>query len=145
MGIPVVGIWGLLFFCITVCFIAQEKGDMEMAENEKERLLVLWTTGDKITAMNMVLMYSHNAKLHAWWDEVTLLIWGAASKLVVEDEEIDGKLAEMLEAGVQIIACKKCAENLGIVERLEKLGIKVFYTGEYLTKWLKSGQRMITI
>lgn len=37
-------------------------------------LLVLWTSGDRTTALHMALMYGLNAKLHDWWDEVTLLI-----------------------------------------------------------------------
>jgi hypothetical protein len=46
---------------------------------------------------------------------------------------------------VRVIACRKCAENLYVVEELEKLGVEVFYTGEFLTNWLKSGERVLTI
>ena len=116
-----------------------------MTENEKEKLLVLWTSGDKVVAMNMVFMYTYNAKAKGWWDDVTLLIWGSSGALLVEDADLQAKLAEMADAGINIIACRRCAEHMGIVEKLEALGVEVFYTGEFLTKWLKSGRKLITI
>jgi hypothetical protein len=116
-----------------------------MAEEELSRLLVLWTSGEKLTALNMVLMYTYNAKAHDWWSDITLLIWGAASHLVAEDREVQEQVTAAREAGVRVIACKKCAENLGVVEVLEGLGIEVFYTGEFLTAWLKSGDRILSV
>ncbi len=116
-----------------------------MTENSEDKLLVLWTSGDKNVAMNMVLMYTHNAKLHGWWADVTLLIWGSSGNLLIEDAEVQARLAEMKEAGVDIIACRRCAENMGIVEKLEERGVNVFYTGQFLTDWLKSGKKYITI
>lgn len=108
-------------------------------------LMVLWTTGDLDTALNMVLMYAHNAKLQNWWDEVNLLIWGASQQLATREPKVQAKIEAMIADGVNVIACRKCAENLGVVEALKQLKVKVFYTGEYLTDWLRSGQKMITI
>ena len=116
-----------------------------MAEEELSRLLVLWTSGEKLTAMNMVMMYTYNAKAQGWWPDITLLIWGAASRLVAEDQEVQERVTAACDAGVRVIACKKCAENLGVVAALEGLGIEVFYTGEFLTAWLKSGDRILSI
>ena len=115
-------------------------------ENAKTELLVLWTSADKIVAMNMVFMYAWHSKVRDWgWDNVTLLIWGASPGLLVEDEDLKTELQKLKDAGVNIIACRKCAGNLGIVERLEGLGVKVFYTGKFLTEWLKSGKKLITV
>ena len=111
----------------------------------QERLLVLWASGDRTVAMNMVCMYTLNSKIKGWWEKVTLLIWGASGGLLVNDSELKGKIAEIQSAGVDVIACRRCAENMGIVEKLEEIGVKVFYTGEFLTEWLKSGSRLITI
>ncbi len=111
----------------------------------EDRLLVLWTSGDKTVAMNMVCMYTLNSKIKGWWNEVTLLIWGASGELLVHDPELKEKVGEIKNAGVEVIACRRCAENLSIVDKLEEMGIKVFYTGEFLTEWLKSGSRLITI
>ena len=57
------------------------KGDGSM----RDRLLVLWTSGDRTVAMNMVCMYTLNSKINGWWEEVTLLIWGASGDLLVND------------------------------------------------------------
>jgi len=112
--------------------------------NSKE-LLVLWTTAERDTVDNMVLMYTLNCKLHGWWEDVTLLIWGAPAKLAAEDEAIQESLKTFREKGIRTIACRKCAENLDAVEALENLGVEVFYTGEFLTEWIKSGKAMISV
>ena len=118
------------------------------------KLLVLWTNADKETAIQMVFMYTKNAKIKLWWEEVTLLIWGAPTRLVAEDEEIQAYIRELQQAGVRTIACKKCAENIGVVEALEaqqmehakgQPSIEVFYTGVFLTDWLKSDKALLTV
>lgn len=37
-----------------------------MSGNEDE-LIILWTSGDKEVALNMVFMYALNSKLNKWW------------------------------------------------------------------------------
>jgi hypothetical protein len=51
----------------------------------KNKLYILWTNDNFITAEKMVFMYGINAKKRDWWDEVTLIIWGATAKLVSEN------------------------------------------------------------
>ncbi len=116
-----------------------------MEESVNKDLLVMWTSGDAETARHMVFMYTLNAKLKGWWDEVTLLIWGASSKLMLEDDYLQAELVKMQKAGVNIIACKACAEKMGVAGKLEELGIKVFYTGQFLTDWLQSDKKLITV
>ncbi len=116
-----------------------------MSIEKPNTLLVLWTTAERDTAINMVLMYVYNAKVNGWWQDLTLLIWGSSPRLLCEDGLIKEKVAEIRDTGVRVIACKKCAENLGLVEQIEAMGIGVFYTGEFLTDWIKSGAPMITI
>jgi hypothetical protein len=116
-----------------------------MAQEEMSRLLVLWTSGERDTALQMVLMYTFNAKAHGWWPEITLLVWGAAARLAAEDPQVQERLVATREAGVRVIACRACAERLGAVEALERLGVEVFYTGEFLTDWLKSGDRILSV
>ncbi|MFO8089264.1 MAG: DsrE family protein [Desulfatiglandaceae bacterium] len=65
--------------------------------------------------------------------------------LVLKNEEIQKKINEAQEKGIHFIACKACADQLGITEGLEKLGIEVDYTGELLTNILKSRKSMIPI
>jgi hypothetical protein len=116
-----------------------------MPTETPSRLLILWTTGDRDTALNMVFMYGINSHLRNWWEEVTLLVWGAASRLAATDEEVQAQVAAAQRAGVRVIACIACARNLGVVEPLQQLGIEVFPAGQFLTDWLKSGDRVLTI
>ncbi|MGC9490732.1 MAG: DsrE family protein [Thermovirgaceae bacterium] len=116
-----------------------------MNSGNSEELLILWTTAERETVDNMVFLYTLNCKLRGWWEDVTLLVWGAATKLVAEDKSIQESLKAFREKGIRTVACKKCAENLDAVEALENFGIEVFYTGEFLTEWMKSGKAMISV
>jgi hypothetical protein len=116
-----------------------------MEDEGKKRILLLWTSGEKETALNMVFMYGLNAKRKGWWDEVTLLVWGASTKLLGTDTEIQERLQALQEAGVETIACRACAANLGLVEKLESLGVRVFFTGEYLTQRIQAGDTVLSI
>jgi len=111
---------------------------------EKGGLLIVWTSGDREVALNMVFMYAANAKKHGWWDEVSLLVWGPSQTLLTEDRELQERLAEMVEFGVDVAACKACADRYAVSEDLERLGVRVFYTGQFLTDWISSDGRVIT-
>jgi hypothetical protein len=113
--------------------------------SEKNHLYVLWTNDNLITAEKMVFMYIINSLAKGWWEEVTLIIWGATAKLVGEDSAIQSKIREALEAGVHVTACKACADQLGVTETLEKLNIEVKYWGVPLTKLLMDGKKLLTI
>jgi len=112
---------------------------------ESKELLILWASPDEDTAENMVFMYARNAKLNNWWDRVTLLIWGGATRLMATNGRFQDMIEQVLEPGVEVIACKRCAEKLGYVQPLEDLGINVFYTGQFLTEWLKANKKVLTI
>jgi len=113
--------------------------------NAKSHLYVLWTNDNPVTAEKMVFMYTINALLNNWWDEVTLIVWGATPLLVSENAEIQAKVKEALDAGMHITACKACADQLGVTETLEGLGIEVIYWGVPLTDLLKNDEKLITI
>ncbi len=112
---------------------------------EKTHLYVLWTNDNPITSEKMVFMYTVNSLIHGWWEKVTLIIWGATAKLVNENAEIRTKIREAQDAGVHVTACRACADQLGVTEALEKLGIEVKYWGAPLTEVLKNDERLLTI
>jgi len=116
-----------------------------MLNKKSENLLILWTTDNKDTALHMVFMYAENAKINGWWKDITLLIWGASSNLVTRDKDIQNYIDILHKSGVRIIACQQCAENLNVVEILKKHKIEVFYTGRFLSDWLKSDLKILTI
>ncbi len=112
---------------------------------EKTDLYILWTSDNPITAEKMVFMYSINSIIRSWWDNVTIIVWGAAATFAVENTDIQKKIKEAQEKGIHLVACKSCSDQLGITESLEKLGIEVDYTGALLTNILKTKEALITI
>ncbi len=52
--------------------------------SDSKHLYVLWTNDNLVTAEKMVFMYTINALKHGWWEKVTLIVWGATTKLVSE-------------------------------------------------------------
>lgn len=107
-------------------------------------LVVVWTSGDREVALKMVFMYSTNSMIKAWWDKVHLMVWGPSSKLLTEDSELQEHIKRMQEVGVNVMACKACADSYGVSEALEALGVEVKYTGQILTNFLKDGYKVIT-
>lgn len=109
------------------------------------RLYILWTNADMITSEKMVMMYSRNSMINQWWDEVTVIIWGATVKLVADNEIIQNKIEMAKHVGVKFSACKSCADELGVSDKIKELGIEVVYWGVGLTDIIKDGEKMITI
>ena len=113
--------------------------------DNSDSLYILWTSSDVETFDEMVFMYAFNAKKYEWWDEITVVIWGASARLAGTDEVVQLKIKELIEGGVKVEACKACADDLGVSEKLESLGVEVKYWGQPLTKVLKSDAKLITI
>lgn len=111
---------------------------------EPNELYVLWTSGDREVALKMVFMYTFNSKSKGWWDDVCLIVWGPSSKLLAEDQELQEYITKMRVAGVEIVACKACADSYGVSDDLENLGIEVKYMGQPLTQILKQNSKLIT-
>jgi len=110
----------------------------------EDSLTVLWTSGDKEVALNMVFMYTLNAKVRNWWNEVRLIVWGPSSRLLSEDADLQDEVRKMSDAGVILDACKACADRYGVSEKLGQLGITVRYMGVPLTDYIKEGRNVIT-
>lgn len=113
--------------------------------DEAQKLFILWTNADILTADKMVMMYATNSMLRHWWEEVTVIIWGATAKLAAENELIRMKIELAQNEGVQFTVCKACTDQLGVTEMLEDLGVEVKYWGEGLTEILQEHQNLITI
>ena len=110
-----------------------------------EKLVVLWTSGDRDVALKMVFMYTYNAQINKWWDDITLVVWGPSAKLLTEDAELQEYLGKIIEAGVTVKACKGCADQYGISGQLEELGITVLYIGKELTDYIKEGRKILSV
>jgi len=108
------------------------------------KLVVIWSSADRDVAISNVFMYTKNSKLRGWWDQVRLVAWGPSSKLITEDEALQEELKIVKDAGVELQACKACADMFGVSEKLESLGFEVIYMGIPLTEMLKNGWICLT-
>ncbi|MFB6132561.1 MAG: DsrE family protein [Halanaeroarchaeum sp.] len=111
--------------------------------SEADELVVLWTSGDKEVAENMVFMYTLNSALNEWWDSVRMIVWGASTGLLQDDPDLHYWIEQLHDAGVHVEACRSCAENYDAVEDLEDLDIEVYYIGETLTTYIQDDDRYL--
>ena len=85
----------------------------------KNKLNVLWTTDNRDSFLSMIAMYTHNARLRNWFENVNMIIWGPSARLVSEDKEIQTRILKMIEDGISMEACKACADMYGVASRLD--------------------------
>lgn len=102
-----------------------------------EKLTILWTSGDIDVATRMILRYTLKSNVNKWWKECNLITWGPSNKLLCENADLQATLREIMSNGVKVFACLKCAEEYGLVDQLEKMGIEVKLMGEPLTEYLQ--------
>ena len=93
----------------------------------------------------MVMMYATNSMLHRLWEEVTVILWGPTVRLVAENEFIQDSMRTAMQAGVKFSACISCANQFGVVEKLEALGIEVIPWVQPLTEILQSRGQLLTV
>ena len=115
----------------------------EQTTGESDTLAVLWTREDKAFAEEMAFMYTLNAARFEWWETVKLIVWGPSAPLLAEDDDLQETVSEMQEEGIEIEACRACAEDFGVAADLEALAIDVRYMGEPLTEYLKDGSTKV--
>ncbi len=127
--------------------LSKKEHGKQKKPSKPDELVVLWTSGDREAALKMAFMYTYNSKRFKWgWKNVTLVVWGPSAKLLVADTELQEHIIEMKEAGVKLLACKKCSDLYGVSDDLRRLGIEVKYMGKPLTNYLRDDNyRVITI
>ena len=114
-------------------------------EETPQRLVVLWRSGDPEIFHSALYLFTHNAKRFKWFDEVTLVVWGPSQKLLLEDEEIQNKVAKMQRSGVRVFASIDCAIDYGLEARLrDELGIRVMIMGPMLVRFLQEDYEVLS-
>jgi hypothetical protein len=104
-----------------------------------ESMVVIWSSGDREVAKKMVFMYSKNSRLKGWWGRVRLVVRGPSAQLLSMDLELQEELEDLKAVGVELQACKACADLYRVTDKLKSLGIEVIYMGVPLTEMLKTG------
>lgn len=116
-----------------------------ISEADDNTLFLLWTNADPVTADLMVFMYAENSMKYHTWDKLTIIIWGATAKLTAENSAIQSKIRMLQEMGVHFTACITCAEELGVKDILEEMGIDLVKWLHPLTALLKGGKKLLTV
>lgn len=138
----------IFFFLVIMVTLSSFKGENSkptvMKEPDKQRLVVVWTSGDPEVAEKVCFMYTHNARLQRWFDDVVLIVWGPSAKLLSEDKVLQEKMKKMIADGVKVEACIACANMYGIADELKSFGIDVKGMGPVLTTYLKDDWKVLT-
>jgi hypothetical protein len=108
------------------------------------RVFTILSSGDKEVALEVGLVYPLNAAKNKWMDEVKVIIFGPSEKLAAYSPEVQEKLKELQEAGVEVMACKWCADRMNITGLLEEKGIQVVYVGPIISRLIKDGWASLT-
>lgn len=111
----------------------------------KDKLNILWTNDNVLTAENMLFMYANNSIKKGLWGEINIIIWGATAKLVGENKHVQDMIKEAQSNGIHICACKACAENFGVAKTIEDMNVKLIYMAIPFTDIIKGGEHLITI
>lgn len=134
----------VIFSSLCLSSIISAKAQTVDNENNSDKLVVLWTSGDPYVAEKVAFMYTHAAKKYGWFKEVTIIIWGPSAKLASENTMIQDKLKEMQKDGVVLEACMACSNSYGVTDKLKELGVDVKGMGTVLTAYIKGPEKVIT-
>jgi hypothetical protein len=115
-----------------------------MKKTELQRLAVVWTSGDPEVAEKACFMYTHNACLQWWFDEVVLIVWGPSARLLSENIVLQERVKLMIDDGVKVQACIACANLYSVADQLRALGIEVKGMGSVLSVYLKESWKVLT-
>lgn len=143
-----------LFFLTLMAFTAICLGfnsDKEVSSDkaitklsQPDKLAVLWTSGDPEVAKKMVMIYTYNAKKQGWFKDVKFIVWGPSSKLLSQNRDLQIWIGKLKKAGVELHACKWCADQYGVSDQLSNMGIEVIYYGKALSDLVKGNWKVLT-
>jgi hypothetical protein len=110
------------------------------------KLLVVWKSNDYRNIDFFITPFALNSKKLEWFNDVEVLIWGASADYCKASRKSQNVIKEMIAIGIEVRACKFCADKVFATKRLEKIGVNVMYTGEYLSNRLQDPEyEVITI
>lgn len=113
-------------------------------DGESDKLLILFTSADEEVMTKMAGAYQMFAMQKEWWKETRFLIWGPSAKMIAESADAQEMIKNMKKAGVEILACKWCAEQYGVQDKIAELGAEVKYMGKDLTDMIKGDWHVLT-
>jgi len=112
---------------------------------KKENLLIVISTKNIDSILKFPLLYGGVSIPRGYWKRVHIMFWGASIKSVIKSKKIRKKIKEIQKDGVELSSCIVCAEEYGVVKKLEKHGIVCNHTGELLNKALQNDKKWSTL
>lgn len=113
---------------------------------DNRHLHILWTNADITTGKLMVMMYAKYSIKNNWWDHCTVILWGAAAKLMAENSELQAEMVALREEyGIRFVGCITCAKELGVEEQLTSLGVELEPWGPHLTRLIQTKAPLLTV
>jgi hypothetical protein len=109
-----------------------------------DKVFIIITSQDKEVVLEPGLLYPFNAATKGWMEEVNVIFFGPSEKLAAADREVQTRIAELMSAGIRVMACKKCSDGFGVTETLEGMGVDVLYVGDVISQLLKDGWASLT-
>jgi len=104
----------------------------------KNKLLIVWSSGEVEVAKKLVLLYSSVMLERKYWDEATIMIWGPSAKLLAQNKELQKQVKHIQDTGVKFNACVVCTDDYNVSDTLRKMGVDLIHSGEMLTQALQS-------
>ena len=108
------------------------------------KLFILLSSGDKEVALEVGLAYPLTLIKNKWMDEVKVILYGPSEKLAAHDAEVQEKIKELQDNGIEVMICKYCADRMNITGILEEAGFKVIYVSPIMAQMIKDGWASLT-
>ena len=108
------------------------------------KVFAIIANADREQALEVSLVYPLNCAKNKWIEEVKVIFFGPSEKLAAFDVQVQDKIKEMKSYGIEILACKWCADRMSITSQLEAQGITVVYVGPIISQLIKDGWAQLT-
>jgi hypothetical protein len=112
---------------------------------QKENLLIVISTDNVDSILKFPLLYGGVSIPRGYWKRVHIIFWGASIKVASSNNQIQQKVQDMQKEGVEFSSCIVCAQDYGVVKKLEDIGIVCNHTGELLNEALQNDKLWSTL
>ncbi|MCF8104115.1 MAG: hypothetical protein K9K64_01415 [Desulfohalobiaceae bacterium] len=102
-----------------------------------DKTLVIISTGESEKALTG-LMWARNALNRGWMEEVKVIFFGPAQRLVLENEKVREAALEIAEIEKPVF-CKFISDREKNSAQIEELGLVVDYVGSLIAGLIKEG------
>lgn len=108
------------------------------------KVFAIISDDDREQALEVSLVYPMNCAKNKWLDEVKVIFFGPSEKLAAYDNEVQDKIKQMIGYGIEVLACKWCADRMGVTPQLEAQKINVVYVGPIISQLIREGWAQLT-